>query len=189
MKLFEMKDYNLCVSIEAWGLLPFKAVLKKDKSRNKETAFKEMLFIYYYTDIRSDYMYIVDNKLREQEIVKDIGLDSDWKMEDHVKEAITFYKRMSVSPIANLYKSSLKSVDDISKYLETTSELLNERTDKGSVVTQLSTVTASLKLVPGLMKDLKAAYKEVLAEQKEMEGRTKGSKTMGLFEEGLDFDN
>jgi len=49
----------------------------------------------------------------------------------------------------------------------------------------LATITASLKSVPVIMRDLKAAYKEVLSEQKEMEGRTKGSKTMGLFEDGL----
>lgn len=188
MKLFEMKDYSLQVSDEAWGLLPFKAVLKKDKSRNKETAFKEMLFIYYYVDMRSDYMYLVDDKEREREIVKDIGLPSDWEMQDYIKEAIDFYKKRSITPIAKLYRSSLKSADDISKYLESTKELLDERTDKGSVVTTLTTITSSLKQVPGIMKDLKAAYKEVLAEQRELEGRTKGSRTMGLFEDGLSFD-
>ena len=46
MKLFEMRDYVLQVSDEAWGLSPFKAILKKDKNRNKELAFKEMLFIF-----------------------------------------------------------------------------------------------------------------------------------------------
>lgn len=187
MKLFEIKDYNLCVTDEAWGLLPFKAILKKDKGRNKEIAFKEMLFIYYYTDIRSDYMYITNNKEREKEIIKDIGLPETWTQDKVVQEAIEFYNKF-ITPIQKLYKSSLKSVDDVSKYLERTDELLNERTDKGGVVTALNTITASLKLVPGLMKDLKAAYKEVLAEQKELEGRTKGSRTMGLFEEGLTFE-
>lgn len=187
MRIFEMHDYNLNVAPEAWGLLPFKAVLKKDKSRNKETAFKEMLFIYYYLDIRSDYMYILNDKEREKEIVKDIGLPDHWEIEDHVENAMEFYKKF-ITPVQRLYKSSLKSADDISKYLERTGELLEERTDKGAVVTQLSTITASLKSVPSIMRDLKAAYKEVLAEQKELEGRTKGSKTMGLFEDGLLID-
>ena len=35
MKLFEMKEFTLSVSDEAWGLLPFKAILKRDKNRNK----------------------------------------------------------------------------------------------------------------------------------------------------------
>ena len=188
MKLFEMKDFTLNVTVEAWGLLPFKTILKRDKGRNKEVAFKEMLFIYYYTDIRSDYVYIVEDKTREKEIIKDVGLPEDWKIDSVMIEAIKFYNSMSLSPIAKLYKSSLKAADDISKYLEKSDVLLSERTDKGSVVTPLSTITASLKAVPGIMKDLKAAYKEVLAEQKELEGRTKGSRTMGLFEDGLNTE-
>ena len=92
---------------------------------------------------------------------------------------------MSITPTAKLYKSALKAADDVAKYLEMTDVLLAERTDKGSVVTPLSTVTASLKAVPIIMKDLKSAYKELITEQKEMEGRTKGSKTLNFFEDGL----
>ena len=188
MKLFEMKDYSLCVIDEAWGLLPFKAILKKDKNRNKEIAFKEMLFLYHFIDIRSDYSYLVNDNEREKEIIKDIGLPEDWKIDSVVSEGIKYYKAMSISPIVKLFKSSLKAADDISKYLENTDEILKQRTAAGAVVTQLSTITSALKAVPGIMKDLKTAYKEVLAEQKELEGRTKGSRIMGLFEDGLSFE-
>ena len=88
MKLFEMKDYSLCVTDEAWGLLPFKAILKKDKNRNKEIAFKEMLFLYHFIDIRSDYSYLVNDNEREKEIIKDIGLPEDWKIDAVVSEGI-----------------------------------------------------------------------------------------------------
>ena len=189
MKLFEIKEFTLSVTDEAWGIIYFKNILKRDKNRTKETAFKEMLFIYYYTDIRSDYVYIIDNKERCKEIIKDIGLPADWKIDSVITDAINYYNSMSLSPIAKLYKSSLKAADDISKYLESTDELLKERTVNGSVVNTLATITASLKSVPVIMKDLKAAYKEVLVEQKEMEGRTKGSRTMSYFEDGLDYDN
>jgi hypothetical protein len=185
MRLFEMRDFNLFVTEESWGLVSFKPILKRDKSRTKETAFKEMLFIYFYSDIRSDYVYITDNLVRAKEIKKDIGLPDEWKIDDVMKDAIKYYESMSLSPIAKLYKSSLKAADDISKYLEKTDELLDERTANGSTVTTLATITGSLKSVPVIMRDLKAAYKEVLSEQKEMEGRTKGSRTMGLFEDGL----
>jgi len=187
MKLFEMRDFNLQVVPEAWGLLPFKAILKRDKNRNKETAFKEMLFIYFYCDIRSDYVYIIEDDIRFREIRKDIGLPDTWTIDDVMKEAIHYYNSMEISPIAKLYKGSLKAADDISKYLESTEHLLKERTASGGVVTQLSTITSSLKAVPGIMRDLKSAYKEVLAEQKELEGRTKGSRSLNPFEDGLDF--
>jgi hypothetical protein len=188
MKLFEIKDYNLYVTEEAYGLLPFKAILKRDKSRFKETAFKEMLFIYYYSDVRSDYMYLVSEKERCFEIIKDIGLPVEWKIDSIIKEAIDFYESRSLSVIGKLYKSALKSANDTSDYLLKTDELLNERTSNGSTVTTLPMITAAQKLLPSIMSNLKAAYKEVLAEQKELEGRTKGSRTMGLFEDGLNID-
>lgn len=188
MKLFEMHDFSLSVAPEAWGLLPFKAILKRDKSRNKETAFKEMLFIYYYTDIRSDYVYIINDKEREKEIIKDIGLDADWTMHETVKEAIDFYQKRSVSVIAMLYKDAIKSVGDMSEYLRMTDELLRERTNNGGTVTTLPMITTAQEKIPKIMQNLKAAYKEVAAEQKELEGKMKGSKSMGLFENGLDID-
>ena len=117
MKIFEMKDYNLQVDETAWGLSPFKAILKRDKNRNKELAFKEMLFIYFYVDIKSDYMYITDNSVRLQEIKKDIKLPDDWKIDSVIQEAIDFYIKMSITPTAKLYKSALKAADDVDKYL------------------------------------------------------------------------
>lgn len=188
MKLFEMKEFTLSVTDEAWGITHFKTILKRDKNRTKETAFKEMLFIYHYTDVRSDYVYIINDKERCKEIVKDVGLPIDWKIDNIIQDAINYYNSMSLSPIAKLYKSSLKAADDISRYLESTDKLLKERTVNGGVVNTLATITGSLKSVPIIMKDLKAAYKEVLLEQKDMDGKTKGSRSFGLFEDGLNID-
>ena len=58
MNGFLLKDGVLTVEDQIWGLEPFKKILKRDKSRNKDLALKEMLFIYYYTDIKSDYLII-----------------------------------------------------------------------------------------------------------------------------------
>jgi hypothetical protein len=187
MKLFEMKEGVLQVADEAWGILPFKAILKKDKSRTKEIAFKEMLFIYFYVDIRSDYVYLTNDKEREKEIIKDIGLPEDWSIDKVVQDAINFYKKF-ITVIQKLYIDALKSVGDMSDYLRMTDDLLRERTNNGGTVTTLPMIVTAQEKIPKIMQNLKAAYKEVLAEQKEMEGRTKGSRTMGLFEEGLDYE-
>jgi len=188
MKLFTMVDFSLQVSEEAWGVLPFKAILKRDKSRTKDTAFKEMLFIYYYCDIRSDYVDMTNNEVRKNEIIKDIGLDPEWKIDNVMSEAILYYEKMSISPIAKLYKSSLKSADDISEYLLKTEDILSERTSNGGTVTTLPMIVAANKGIPDIMRNLKAAYKEVLSEQKEMDGRNKGSRTLNAFEDGLSYE-
>lgn len=189
MKLFIMKDWSLQVEDSAWGLLPFKKILKRDKSRDKTTALKEMLFIYYFIDIKSDYLIIIDLKEREEEIRKDIELPEGWKIDNTIQEALDFYEKRSISVIATLYKDALKSVGDMSEYLRTTDVLLRERTNAGGTVTTLPMITAAQEKLPKIMQNLKAAYKEVLTEQQELENRMKGSRTMSMFEEGLDFEN
>ena len=188
MRLFELKDWTLSVREEAWGLSPFKKILKRDKGRNKETAVKEMLFIYYYADIKSDYLIISDEKLRTVEIVKDINLPEDWKLDDTMSEAIKFYEERSVSVIGRLYLDALKSTGDVSKYLRNTDSLLAERDGNGKPVIAVSVITGALKQLKVIMQDLKAAEKEVIKEQVETEGRMKGSREMSMFEEGLNFE-
>ena len=64
MNGFTLRDYVLTVEDNMWGLIPFKKILKRDKSRDKDRALKEMLFIYYYSDIKSDYLIITNDKIK-----------------------------------------------------------------------------------------------------------------------------
>ena len=187
MNGFTLRDYVLTVEDNMWGLIPFKKILKRDKSRDKDRALKEMLFIYYYSDIKSDYL-IIDSKFRIEEIKKDIGLPEDWKIDATIREAIDFYESRSITTISKLYKDALKAANDVSEYLRSTDVLLAERDVRGKPVTAVNTITSAINQVNKLMKDLKAAEKEVLKEQQEMEGRMKGSKQMSVFEEGLDIN-
>jgi len=189
MKLFELKDWQLVVREEAYSLLPFKKILKRDKSRNKDMALKEMLFMWFYVDIKSDYLIITDPKERETEIRKDIGLPDDWKLDTVIQEACDFYEKRSLTILGKLYKNAVKSADDTGEYLGMTDILLRERNDKGGTVTTLPMIVAAQEKLPKIMQNLKAAEKELLKEQAELENRMKGSKQMGMFEEGLNFES
>ena len=187
MNGFLLKDHVLTVEDNVWGLLPFKKILKRDKSRDKDRALKEMLFIYYYCDIKSDYL-IIDSKFRKEEIIKDIGLPDDWKIDSTMQEAIDFYEERSLTVIGKLYKNALLAANDISEYLTKTKELLEERDDKGKPVTTLTTIVGGISKIKVVMQDLKAAEKELIKEKIETEGRMKGQQSFGLFEEGLSFE-
>lgn len=187
MNGFLLKEGILTVEDQMWGLEPFKKILKRDKSRNKDLALKEMLFVYYYTDIKSDYL-IIDSKFRKEEIIKDIGLPSDWKIDQLIQEAINFYEERSLTVIGKLYKNALSAANDISEYLTKTKELLEERDDKGKPVTTLTTIVGGISKIKVVMQDLKAAEKELIKEKVETEGRMKGQQAMGLFEAGIKFE-
>ena len=187
MNGFTLRDGVLTVDDNLWGLEPFKKILKRDKSRTKDLALKEMLFIYYYTDIKSDYL-IIDIKLRTEEIIKDLQLPDNWKIDSVMQDAINFYEERSLTVIGKLYKNALLAANDISEYLTKTKELLEERDDRNKPVTTLTTIVVGISKIKVVMQDLKAAEKELIKEKIETEGRMKGQQQMGMFEVGLSFD-
>ena len=187
MNGFTLRDYVLTVEDNMWGLIPFKKILKRDKSRDKDRALKEMLFIYYYSDIKSDYL-IIDSKFRIEEIKKDIGLPEDWRIDSILQEAIDFYEERSLTVVGKLYKNALAAANDISEYLTKTKELLEERDERGKPVTTLTTIVGGISKIKVVMQDLKAAEKELIKERIETEGKMKGKQAMGLYEGGLSFE-
>ena len=164
MNGFTLRDYVLTVEDNMWGLIPFKKILKRDKSRDKDRALKEMLFIYYYSDIKSDYL-IIDSKFRIEEIKKDIGLPEDWRIDSVLQEAIDFYEERSLTVVGKLYKNALAAANDISEYLTKTKELLEERDERGKPVTTLTTIVGGISKIKTVMQDLKAAEKELIKEK------------------------
>lgn len=188
MKLFTMKDWVLHTSEEVWGLSPFKKILSRDKTKDKEVANAEMLFIWYWCDIKSNYIMMPEID-REKELKKDIhGLPSKWKKDSIIEEAIEFYKKNSESVLQKLYKNAVQSAIDVGNYLENTDALLKERDMQGKVITKISDITRGLKDVKIIMRDLKAAEKEVIKEQEDNDGKTKGSRNFNTFEDGITID-
>lgn len=183
-----MKDWVLHISEEVWGLSPFKKILKRDKSKDKEVANAEMLFIWYWCDIKSNYIMMPEEE-RLKELKKDIpSLPPKWTKDNVIEEAISFYKKNSETVLQKLYKNAIQSAIDVGNYLENTDALLKERDSQGKVITKISDITRGLKDVKIIMRDLKAAEKEVIKEQEDNDGKTKGSKSFNIFEQGLEID-
>lgn len=188
MKLFEMKKGELIVSEEAWGLSPFYKLWKRDKSKDKIRANAEVLYIWYFCDIKSDYL-LMDEEDRHTELKKDIvGLSPKWEADALVKDALEYYKKRSITVIQRLYLQSLKSASDIGDYLENTKALLEERDANGKPIYDIAKITTANDKIPRLMGNLKAAYKEVVKEQEDTANKKKGSQSFNLFEDGISFE-
>lgn len=186
---FDKGNYSVTYSPLLLTLSPFKKIIDRDKTKGKEIAIKELSFIAFFADIRSDYMYIVSDEERAAELVKDLELPKDWKVDNIIKQAIEFYTSRSITVNSSIYKSACKAAIDISNYLNKTDVLLDERDENGKVVTDISKITSALEKVPKIMANLNSAHTELIKEQKITEGRTKGSKTFNMFEDGLDEDD
>lgn len=181
LKLFRYEGYKIVISEEAFALKPFRQIWQRDRTINKDKATMELGFIYFFCDPRSDYQYLVDEKERMEAIKEGEGLPSKWQPDKVVTEAIKFYS--SFKPTAALLLEDTRyAVDKLRKLLREID--LNQLDDKGKPIYTLNSITATIKQVPSLAKDLDEAEKALNSEMKNS-GKMRGSGEKTLFEDDL----
>lgn len=185
MNIFTMKDWKLTLDPQVWGLTPFKKLLDRDKTKDKVRANSEMLYIWYFTDIRSDFLFLGE-KERTVEIIKNLSYFKEgWEPDNLVEDALKFYRKMSETPIQRLYKQALIAVQAVGDQLENSEKLLNTVDPRGNHVYKIRDITQGLRDVKTIVRDLKETEREVIKEIKDNEGKSKGSQKFNMFEQGL----
>ena len=184
MKLFRYEAYKVTISEEALALKPFRQVWNRDRSINKDRAISELAYVYFMEDPASDYQYLVDREERAKAIIEAEGMDSKWKPDKFVQEAMTFYASFKTTSAliledtryaANNLRKSLRNID-----LEATDE-------KGRPVYTVASIISAIKQVPQLVKELAEAERAVAREMAENNGRVRGQKAKTILEDGLDL--
>lgn len=183
MNLFKYEGYNLKVEPEALLLKPFRQIWDRDKSENKDKAIMELGYIYFFCDIRSDYQYLADEEERHLAIKESEGLPKNWKPDKLVLEAIEFYNSFKSASIL-LLEDTRFAVNKLRKLLREID--LNQLDDKGKPIYTLSTITATIKQVPSLVKDLDEAEKAI-SKEITVTGKMRGSGEKTIMEDSLDI--
>lgn len=183
MKLFKYEGYKVVISEEAFALKVFRQIWNRDRSVNKDKAIMELGYVYFMIDPRSDYQYLVDEEERSKAIIEGEGLPSNWKPDKIVTEAMQFYSRFKPTA-ALLLEDTRVAVEKLRKRLRDIN--LEDTDDKGRPLYTLNTITATIKQVPGLAKDLDEAEK-ALASEMRSEGKMRGQGEKTIFEDNLDL--
>ena len=130
-------------------------------------------------DPRSDYQYIVDEDDRAKAIKEGEGIDSKWKPDNKVIMAMEFYKQFK--PVsALLLEDTRVAVDKLRQLLRNID--LTEVDDKGKPIYTLNTVTATIKQIPSLVKDLDEAEKAIAKEIMESD-KVRGAQEKSMYED------
>lgn len=179
MKIFKMEGYRLNISDEAFALKPFRQIWNRDKTAKKERAITELGYIYFMEDPRSDYQMYVDPDERSEQIKEGEGLPKDWGPDSLVIEAMAFYTRFK--PLsALLLEDTRVAVDKLRKLLREID--LEETDDKGRPIYTLNTITATIKQIPLLVKDLDEAEK-ALAKEIAQSNKVRGAQEKSMYED------
>lgn len=176
MKLLKFEGYKVVIEPELLTLKPFKQIWTRDKTVNKDKALAEIAFIYFMTDPRSDYQYLVDDNERMEAIKEGEGLPPKWQPDKVVTEAMDFY--MSFKPISALLLEDTRFMVD--KYRKR----LKAQEFDDLEIKDLKEVGALIKQIPPLVKDLDEAEKALNSEMKSS-GKMRGSGEKTIFEDDL----
>ncbi len=183
MHVLEFQNYQVTPTQEALLIKPIRDIYNKDKSKNKEKFMQILSVIYFYTDPRSSYNYILNDEERLQEIIKQEGLPSDFKITPQIQEAIDIYKQHTLTTSLLLLQDMKVAIDKVRNFLRNVD--LTATDDKGKPLYTISTITTAIKQIPQLSKDIMEAEKTV-AKEIEEQGRVRGGVTNNsLFEDGI----
>lgn len=173
MKLIKVDNYELKVADEALLVKPIRKLFNQDRSKGKESFYKQMSILYFVYDPSSNYSYIVNDKERLNEVLAQEGI-MDFKMTPEFKEAVEAYKKLTVTPSSIFLEDIQMVMDKMRKALK---NIDFESLDEKDMVNAIKTVTAVVSATPKLTKDLAAARKAV---EKEREEQTSARGTQEL---------
>ena len=179
MNIFEIVNYNVTFSPQALMLAPFKEIWRNDLTKDKEKAVKELSYVFYMADERSDYMYILDEEERKESIIRDLDMDPNWIIPGYIDEAILFYIEASQTTSTIMLRSTRGVISKISKFLDTID--VNERDKMNKPVFDIGKIVSSVEKVPKLVKALNEIELEIVKE-KELKSLSM-SKNGGVFDE------
>ena len=176
MKLFKYEGYRIVISEEALLLKPFKKIWDRDKTKNKEKAYMELGFIYFYCDPRSDYQYLTDEEERLKAIKEGEGIPDKWSPDNIVKEAMNYYNGFKPTS-ALLLEDTRNMVNGYrAKLREITKDMSNLE------IKDIKDIGAIIKQIPALVKDLDEAERAVSKEIIES-NKVRGSQEKSIYED------
>lgn len=201
MKLLNLKNGKVIIDPEALTIPEFKVLWKRDNTKNKDRALKEISYIFHLADYDSPYSNYPEKK-RIETLKKDILKDENYKIDKYITEAVNKFKALSSTPSEkSLYelKETLESMRNIVSVFrsnieskladaESLDEVIEVRRN-GTVVTKLgvlnSDLIALLKTavsIPKIIKELEDLEIQVREEKESMNVKIRGGKKIAMFE-------
>ena len=159
MNLFDMKGKGISITTEALLIPEFKEIWERDKTKDKEEAVKEFSYIYFSTDFKSPYVQSADAGLAAKVVAKDFMKDPKYKPDKTIDAAIAKYVELQETPSMRLLKASLKTVSNLTNYLETVN--LHERDKHDKPIYKPSDVTSALKAIGPVIESLNKVKEQV----------------------------
>lgn len=170
-KLFDLVEDRVEIKPESLLIYPFSEIWKRDKSKDKSKAYKEITYIWFYIDFDSPFFEYTEEQ-RHQTICEDVLGEKNFKIDSLLKNGIESYKKFSITPSMRMLESQYNTIYKMEEYFKNV-DFAEDDIDK---------VTKAIINVPKLMEALNQA-KEICKKEQQSGERVIGNKTKGMFED------
>lgn len=177
MKMFVMDTdhYVLDINPEALKIKEFSEIVKRDKTKFKTVAQAELAFVWFFCDFKSDFLQIIDDEERKQEIIQSIdGLTKGWEPDDLIMAAIDRYKSLSRTVTSRMLDDAREILDNMSEYAKTASKNLDTN--------DMSKIQKYISDLPKMIATLNTLEESVLRDKESTQSH-RGSQEKGLMED------
>lgn len=182
MRLFNLdENYDVQIDPEVFLIEDFKKL--RDSRKNPELILKEISFLFFFCDLRSEFTYNQNLQERKNEIIKRINLPENYTLDDLMKNAIKTYKELALTPAAKLLQTSYIVLDNIDNQLKTID--ITKVNKNGIPIWNIKQVMDTLKAIPEVVQAIKQAEEEFLKEEETASAQMKGNRIKSLYEDGF----
>lgn len=183
MHILEYQNYEVVPTEEAFLIKPIRDLYNNDKSKTKEKFMQQMSILYFMVDPRSTYNYILSDEDRFQAILEQEGLPKDYKIDKKLQDAMEIYRKHTVTSSFLLLQDMKIAIEKVRQFLRDVD--LTAVDDKGKPLYTINSVTAAIKQIPQLAKDVVEAEKTITKEIEEQGRARGGNQNKTLFEDGF----
>lgn len=195
IKLIILEDNKPVFNPEVRMFKPLKRLLERDKGskgdvdgRKKLVSTKELAFIYWYIDPRSNYVDVYpDEKIRAERIKKHLDLPEDWKIDVDIKAAIDFYLEQINRDFDMMYlESNISAASKTRDWLMSVDYSL--RDSRGKMLYDPLHIAKIAKEAGGVIEGLKILKTKALKAES-LSTKIRGGGEKALFEDANDEDD
>lgn len=181
MKLFELDEtYNLVFQPEVFLLKDFRDL--RDSRDDVELLYKELAFIYFYCDLKSDFQFETNIAKRKKDVKKYVDLDPSWTIDEILNDCMDTYLYLSKTVSSQLLQTAYLAVDKFDKQIRDID--LNERDKNNRPIWNQKQMLDMTKSIPELLETVKKAEAEFLKDE-EKQTKLRGDKVKTLYEDGF----
>lgn len=183
MKIFDLIDNRVEITSHALLIDPFSEIWKKDKSKDKLGAFRDITYIWFFVDFNSPY-FSYPEKEKEILIKENVIEDKAYKVTDLVKKGIEAYRSLCTSPSLEMLEASQNVVHKMKDYFNSV-DFMETQTNKQGIeepTFDIDKISKAVTNMPKLMESLNQA-REICKKEQSNSDKVRGNKDVGNFED------